>query len=1016
MAENPVKAVLDKFTALNEEYKAIQAESESDLREYNDYCNSSDEDLSKKLGEIREKIAKIDAFMEFAKAHAEDVEPAEMPFETEIEVLEELKAKIDDSSANDYHAETLYTKASGQRLVYEAEMERTDKKISGSKVQAKRLYDSQLAELRSRREKHAQEFRAYIASEEFKSYLKLLSKDAAAFNSASKAVLPENPEISLGQSRVRLPIPTEFDEELSLSTGGVFNSAAKTIGVPFSLDFSAGKIVYIDYEQRNESFMLGGVQRFLINVLKYYDKSVKGIFFADPTRYNSEGLGHIAGLSKGANSIIEPVAANADELLEKLKEFKAGLAEEEEFATLEHILVFHSFPESYSEETRAQVLELVSNTEKYKTAVILTHNAAVQLDAAAAAAENTVRRNSESIRTRNGGFYSDATHNSLFWYSAPSDLPEDVRHTFIDLRRRAAAQAAPAEPAAFAAAPAAETARRVEAAQPSQAASAQPEDAPAIVYRKEGRGAIDFRYGADPAGMSMSFDFAMNGSTAFVCGTKRAGRTGFARSIIDKVISAVHPDNVELWLIDFNGIEFKLYEENVPPHIRYLMLGGGAELAYSVIDRLSEVAAKRALAFKGRWEKYADVPADVYMPEIICLIEDYSVMAAALRAKPEYGEKLRGVLSQAETYGIRIIFAADSFSEDGETPSWFAGGLIRFNVAMNSNDSTIAALFDGVQLSAEEILSISNIPLHHAFARMPVAENGSALKFVRIATPDPDEQIKSLCERACGSLSVCETFEPNNPAVYISKQTVVKSIAAQTDFDSVVDDIAKELSDKPENEQWLYIGSVGTLCGDHPLSMSRAFGQNVLLEAADGRHAVASNVVISAACSALMQGVPVEILSSELSAVLADIKGSNKLSDTEITTDIAEICKKITALKADIVAGKRSDKLVVILDADALFAEMKTLGGEVLSDGRRNAAADLIFCVSQGAKLGCHFFVQSGTGDFTAEMDLCARALRHRLSIDGNIIKYRLGEFSEAITPFLNLKVSEGFCAEGYLL
>lgn len=1011
MAENPVKAVLDKFTALNEEYKAIEAESESDLKEYNDYCNSSDEDLSKKLGEIREKIAKIDAYMEFAKAHASDVEAAEMPFETEIEVLEELKAKIDVNSANDYHAETLYTKASGQRLVYEAEMERTDKKISGSKVQAKRLYDSQLAELHSRKEKHAEEFRAYIASEEFKGYLKLLSKDAAAFNSAGKAELPENPEISLGQSRVRLPVPTEFDEELSMSTGGVFNSAAKTIGVPFSLDFSAGKIIYIDYEQRNESFMLGGVQRFLINVLKYYENSVKGIFFADPTRFNSEGLGHIAGLSKGANSIIEPVAANADELLEKLKEFKAKLAEEEEFGTLEHVLVFHSFPESYSDEMRAEVLELVSNTEKYKTTVILTHNAAAQLDAPAAAAENTVRQKAESIRTRNGGFYSDVTMSSLFWYSAPSDIPEEVRRTFIELRRRAVSQQAAA---AETVAPVAEPVQSAEtpAAQPEEA----PAEVPAITYKKEGRGNIDFRYGSDPAGRSMSFDFAMNGSTAFVCGTKRAGRTGFARSIIDKVISTVHPDNVELWLIDFDGIEFKLYEENVPPHVRYLMLGGGAELAYNVIDRLSEVAAKRALAFKGRWEKYTDVPEDVYMPEIICIIEDYSVMAAALRAKPEYGEKLRRVLEQAETYGIRVIFAADSYSEEGETPSWFAGGLIRFNVAMNSTDSTIATLFDGVQLSAEEILSISNIPLHHAFARMPVAENGSSLKFVRIATPEPDEQIKSLCQRACISLSVCETFEPNNPAVYISKQTVVKSIAAQTEFDSVVDDIAKELSEKPENEQWLYIGSVGTLCGDHPLSMSRAFGQNVAFDAADSRHVVAANVVISAACSALMQGVPVDILSSELSAVLADVKDSDKLSDTEITTDLAAICKKITALKADIVAGKQSDKLVVILDADTLFAEMKTLGDEVLSDGRRNAAADLIFCVSQGAKLGCHFFVQSSADECTADMALCKSALRHKLSIDGNIIKYRFGEHSEAITPFLNLKISEGVCAEGYLL
>ena len=240
MADNLANTVLAKFTALNDEYNTIITESETDLKEYNDYCNQSDEDLSEKLAEIRAKISRVNEFMEYARAHATDLEEAEMAFETEMDALETLRSQIDPKSENDYHAETLYTKASAQKLIYEADMERTTKKINGSKVQAKRMLDHQHSELDARRTKHAQEFREYIASDEFKGYIKSLSSDAAAFNSSGTSKLAADTPISLGQRRVKLPVPMEFDEELSLSTGGVFNSAAKTIGVPFSLDVNGG--------------------------------------------------------------------------------------------------------------------------------------------------------------------------------------------------------------------------------------------------------------------------------------------------------------------------------------------------------------------------------------------------------------------------------------------------------------------------------------------------------------------------------------------------------------------------------------------------------------------------------------------------------------------------------------------------------------------------------------------------------------------------------------------------------
>ena len=228
MSNNAVSSVLEKFTALNNEYQEIAEQAKVDLKEYNDYCDSSDNDLSKKMAELREKFARVEAHLEYARAHASDLEEAEMPFKTEWEQLDELHSKINPESTSDVYAETLYTKASGQKLYYESEVERTKKKILGSKVQAKRLYDSQLAELEERKKKVYDEFKEYANSEEFKAYIKGLSKDAAAFNSSGKSNLPVGTEISLGQRTVTTADHDDglAAEEESVAGGTVRNTAA----------------------------------------------------------------------------------------------------------------------------------------------------------------------------------------------------------------------------------------------------------------------------------------------------------------------------------------------------------------------------------------------------------------------------------------------------------------------------------------------------------------------------------------------------------------------------------------------------------------------------------------------------------------------------------------------------------------------------------------------------------------------------------------------------------------------
>ena len=112
-----VSEMLGKFTELAQEEKNINAEIDKALKEYNDYCSSSDNDLNKKLEEIRAKIRKVSELMQYAREHAQDLEEAQMPFETSEGALESIRQTIKLDSHNDPNAESLYTKASGQAVL-----------------------------------------------------------------------------------------------------------------------------------------------------------------------------------------------------------------------------------------------------------------------------------------------------------------------------------------------------------------------------------------------------------------------------------------------------------------------------------------------------------------------------------------------------------------------------------------------------------------------------------------------------------------------------------------------------------------------------------------------------------------------------------------------------------------------------------------------------------------------------------------------------------------------------------
>ena len=437
-----VNEMLGKFAELAQEEKNISAEMEAAFKEYNDYCSSSDSDLSEKLQHYRKKIAKVEELMNYARDHAQpqDLEEAQMPFETSEGALESIRQTIKLDSHNDPNAESLYTKASGMKLFYEAEIERTRKLIEGSKVQAKRQYDSDVAALEKRKIQHDADEKAYIQSEDFKQYLKLLSFDKSAFNSQGTVNLLDKSSISIGQRRVKLTVPMEVEQELSALSKGEYNSAARTIGAPFGVSTQKGSVLMLDFDERNNAYLLGGVQRLLLNFIKYFGQDLTDVFFCDPIKCNPDVLGVLSSMAKGINPFII-VPQSIGEAQSKLLELQEEIEKQPASGKISRIIVLHGFPENYGTEMTEAALKISEIAEQSGVLLVFTHNNSTPQTEV----EKTIREKAVSIRSRNGAFWLEATRESLFWYSAPSEIPDDVRRIYVEQRRQQASQAAHTE-------------------------------------------------------------------------------------------------------------------------------------------------------------------------------------------------------------------------------------------------------------------------------------------------------------------------------------------------------------------------------------------------------------------------------------------------------------------------------------------------------------------------------------------------------------------------------------------
>ena len=910
---------------LDSKFSAQVASLKSRFQQEKDQINAVKEDVLKYY-----RIAKENSKRDLDRHCARKAKP-------DIARLNNLIERINESSRDDYTAGQIIDLASTYIAYLDDQLADVLRRENEEIKRAEQGKNNESLRLANRKKQVLANCESYLRGEDVRNLVRLfeaIHNDYEITNSFFQSwgrPVQRKRMMLIGFQQYKIDVPQIMCSVLKQSLQAHFNECTKQVNCPVGFTTDSREEILIEYTDLNEVPLKQGIQAIILNYLRYFRPTELKVSVLDYIHFNADVLGPLAVFSASKNGVIEPVPVNEKGLKQTIAiladyyrkiEKRIGIQSVYEF-NKQHkpeeriplrILIINRVEEVFHSSDEGDIAYLVNNAQKLGLTVIRMTKSTDGGSKGKDRENRLLSKGKDCIRIisdSRGAFYveNDIEWREFKWLESPSVLPEEFINKVISATKPV-----------------------VKGTKYFQRYSMQ---LPQKSTQK--RKPIVIPFGVDEEDNVISCEFENETFAAYIMGASRSGKSTLLHTLIAGILMNYHPDEVELWLLDFKMLEFKRYVDCRPPHVKYLLLEKSEDLVFDIIDQLTDLLNRRQYIFsQNHWSKLTEVPLDQNMPAIFIIIDEFAQMSQILKETKgsgpdhDYALKLENLLAKGAALGMKFIFASQTYTTGISGLTETACKQIQMRFALKNTPEEIKQT---LTLSSDEITpelsrSISSLPPYESLFKW--RDTSGEIKVGRFRNMyTENDEIEQLIKKINSSLKPVRSGRTDN-STYIDKHPVLIDGNQPKTFKSQIPyykqyEASVDSDDYDDSDVFIYPGVPCSFNLSRPFIICNGTAENILL--AGGQRDDKVNILLSVINSYSRTGNPVSIWAHPRSSMFRKYKGT-VLSKKDQITDIGELCEQVSGIKASIMRRTVKPGLIVCLGYELIASDFEILGGD----------------------------------------------------------------------------------------
>lgn len=334
---------------------------------------------------------------------------------------------------------------------------------------------------------------------------------------------------------------------------------------------------------------------------------------------------------------------------------------------------------------------------------------------------------------------------------------------------------------------------------------------------------------------------------ALLSGITGSGKSVTLHTIIDMITYNYHPDDAEIWAIDYKAVEFGCYATERTPHIRVIGQDNSAEFSISLIDMIYDEYRKRIKAFEAsgvkKLSEYREKFGRRSMPRILIVIDEFHNLIQAVQNSfdSSYKTKLENLLKEMRAVGMSFLFCSQSIVSglSGLTEA----GKNQISIRLCMQHMAKADITETLAIKGSENIIIDRVqkfPKGHAMYRAGGQSDCKEVKILYIS----DELRSEMIKKANAALG--NDYKPKDEIICKNSDRYEISEKPRHALNRF---ICGEEIECEEDETAIFPAAPTTLYPEYRISFSRNASNNLLVVGNDDD--MRESVVLMTACSAL---------------------------------------------------------------------------------------------------------------------------------------------------------------------